>query len=134
MNILKNSFNIEDASQIFVGAFALALPISFSEEAWQIGAVLPLHKLSLLMLMSLIFIALYIYSNVFQNKIKGREIEFGVRIVITYVITAVVVLLILYSLDKLPILTEPSIAIKRVIVITMPASMGAMVVDSLDKE
>jgi hypothetical protein len=29
---------------------------------------------------------------------------------------------------------EPAIAIKRLIVITMPASMGAIVVDSFDKE
>lgn len=28
-------FNLEDASQIAIGAFALAVPISFSEEAWR---------------------------------------------------------------------------------------------------
>jgi len=34
---MKFSFNMEDASQVFVGAFALAVPISFSEEAWRLG-------------------------------------------------------------------------------------------------
>ena len=34
---MKLSFNFEDASQIFVGSFALAVPISFSEEAWRLG-------------------------------------------------------------------------------------------------
>ena len=28
-------FNLEDANQIAIGAFALAVPISFSEEAWR---------------------------------------------------------------------------------------------------
>ena len=38
---MKFSFNMEDASQVFVGAFALAVPISFSEEAWRLGQTLP---------------------------------------------------------------------------------------------
>jgi len=69
-------FNLEDLSQIAIGSFALAVPISFSEEAWRFGETLP----------------------------------------------------------KFPILTDPLIALKRMIVITMPASMGAIIVDSLDKE
>jgi len=38
---MKFSFNVEDASQVFVSAFALAVPISFSEEAWRLGETLP---------------------------------------------------------------------------------------------
>ncbi|HEY7867203.1 MAG TPA: DUF2391 domain-containing protein, partial [Psychromonas sp.] len=38
---MKFSFNMEDVSQVFVGAFALAVPISFSEEAWRLGETLP---------------------------------------------------------------------------------------------
>jgi uncharacterized membrane protein len=48
--------------------------------------------------------------------------------------TAVVVALVLFCLNKLPLLDQPWLAIKRIIVITMPASMGAIVVDSFDKE
>ncbi len=42
--------------------------------------------------------------------------------------------LILISIDKFPITTDPIVAIKRLIVIGMPASMGAIIVDGLDKE
>jgi uncharacterized membrane protein len=35
------NFNWEDVSQIIVGAFALSVPISFSEEALKAGANLP---------------------------------------------------------------------------------------------
>ena len=28
---------LEDVSQIMIGAFALAVPVSFSEEAWDLG-------------------------------------------------------------------------------------------------
>jgi hypothetical protein len=34
----------------------------------------------------------------------------------------------------MPILSEPFIAIKRILILAFPASMGAVVVDSLDKE
>jgi len=45
-----------------------------------------------------------------------------------------VVGLVLFALNKLPIIDNPILAFKRIIVITMPASMGAIVVDSFDKE
>ena len=34
------NFNLEDASQVIAGAFALGVPISFSEEAWKMGDTL----------------------------------------------------------------------------------------------
>ena len=40
----------------------------------------------------------------------------------------------LFSLDKFPLLTDTMVAFKRLLVITMPASMGAIIVDSFDKE
>ena len=48
--------------------------------------------------------------------------------------TMLVVGLVLLCLDKLPMLDDPITSLKRIIVITMPASMGAIVVDSFDKE
>ena len=56
------------------------------------------------------------------------------RVVVAYSIAGFIVALILLSLDKFPLLTEPAVALKRLVVITMPASMGAIIVDSFDKE
>ncbi|MDB1124437.1 DUF2391 family protein [Vibrio algarum] len=131
---MKLSFNIEDASQIFVGAFALAVPISFSEEAWRLGETLPAVNLLMLFILSVVFLALFTYESVFQRNVKTRPFIFISRIFIAYLITAMVVALVLFCLNKLPFLLEPIVAIKRIIVITMPASMGAIVVDSFDKE
>ena len=128
------SFNLEDASQEAIGAFALAVPISFSEEAWRMGQTLPWTNLLVLMGMSLIFLAFYTYQSVFQGDIKTRRLAYVARILIAYGVTAVVVGLILYSLDKLPLVADPMVAIKRLVIISMPASMGAIIVDSFDKE
>lgn len=131
---MKFSFNLEDAGQIFVGAFALAVPISFSEEAWRLGETLPGYNLLMLFTLSVLFLTVFTYQSVFQKKIETRRLVFVLRIIFAYLITAFVVALVLLCLDKLPLLENPIVSLKRVIVITMPASMGAIVVDSFDKE
>ncbi|KAB0300158.1 DUF2391 family protein [Vibrio fortis] len=131
---MSKSFNLEDAGQIFVGAFALAVPISFSEEAWQLGESLPTANLALLFLLSCLFLSIYAFESVYQRNINGRVMEFISRIVIAYILTIMVVALVLLCIDKLPVLDSPLVAIKRVIVIAMPASMGAIIVDGFDKE
>ena len=127
-------FNLEDASQVAIGAFALGVPISFSEEAWRLGVTLPAINLAILFGLSVIFLSFFAYQSVFQGNIKRRVPVFVFRIVVAYTIAAVVVALILLSLDKFPLFAEPAIALKRLVVITMPASMGAIIVDSFDKE
>ncbi|OLQ93454.1 hypothetical protein BIY22_02895 [Vibrio panuliri] len=131
---MAESFNYEDLGQIFVGAFALAVPISFSEEAWTMGESLPLGNLLLLLMLSIVFLSLYTYESVFQRNVTHRITEFITRIIAAYLITAVVVALVLLCIDKLPLFESPFIALKRIIIIAMPASMGAIVVDSFDKE
>ena len=131
---MSRHFNLEDASQVLVGAFALAVPISFSEEAWRLGESLPMVNLLMLLSLSVIFLSFFAYQSVFQSRIRHRVSIFIFRVIIAYTIAAVVVALVLLCLDKLPLLAEPLVAIKRIIVITMPASMGAIVVDSFDKE
>ena len=128
------SFNSEDSSQVAIGAFALAVPVSFSEEAWKLGETLPIANLFIIFSLSVIFLSFFAYESVFQGNIKYRIPVFIIRILIAYFIAALVVALVLLSLDKFPLLAEPVIAIKRLIVITMPASMGAIIVDSFDKE
>ena len=131
---MKNSFNLEDVSQVAIGAFAFGLPISFSEEAWMLGITLPATNLAIVFCLSVIFLSLFAYQSVFQGNIKHRIPVFLFRIAIAYLIAGFIVALLLLSLNKFPLLTEPVIALKRLVVITMPASMGAIIVDSFDKE
>ena len=131
---MKWSFNLEDASQVGIGAFALAVPISFSEEAWRLGETLPAANLAYVFILSVIFLAFFAYQSVFQGDIRHRVSVFVIRIILAYLIAALVVALVLSSINKFPLMTEPLLAMKRLLVITMPASMGAIIVDSFDKE
>jgi uncharacterized membrane protein len=127
-------FNFEDISQIAVGAFALSVPISFSEEAWKLGESLPAANLGLVVFLSIAFLSFYAYQGVFQSDIRNRPFPYLSRIVFAYLITLLVVGLVLLALDKLPFLDDPFLAARRILIISMPASMGAIVVDGLDKE
>lgn len=132
--LMKLNFNLEDASQVIIGAFTLAVPISFSEEAWNLSKTLPLENVLMLFIISIIFLGFFAYQSVFQSDVKRRRLAFVLRIVIAYSLTIFVVALVLLALDKLPLQTEPLLAFKRLVLIAMPASMGAIVVDSFDKE
>jgi uncharacterized membrane protein len=127
-------FNLEDVSQITVGAFAFAIPISFSEEAWRLGDTLHIFNLLILFFLSVGFLSFYAYQSVFQANIKNRFLVFVFRVFVAYLIAAFVVAMILSGIDKFPIVDDTLIALKRMIVIAMPASMGAIIVDGFDKE
>jgi uncharacterized membrane protein len=131
---MKLSFNIEDASQLVIGAFALAVPISFSEESWRLGETLPTENLFLIFVISFLFLSFFTYSSIFQGNIKNRGLDFVIRIIIAYLLTILVVSIVLFAIEKLPLISDTAIAIKRIIVIAMPASIGGIVVDSFDKE
>ena len=129
-----SAFNAEDAIQLSVGSFILAVPVSFSEEAWSLGLTLPLQNLVLLVLLSWLFLGIYAHQSVFQGDVAGRVWVFLSRVFVAYMVAVLVVALVLASLDKLPVISDPITAIRRIIVISMPASMGGIIVDGLDKE
>ncbi|KVX00101.1 DUF2391 family protein [Shewanella frigidimarina] len=131
---VKPNFNAEDIGQIAVGAFALSVPIAFSEEAWRLSASLPTLNLVLVVVLSLAFITLFAYQSVFQANIVKRRRAFLLRVIAAYILTLLVVSIVLLALNKLPLITDPILALKRIILIAMPASMGAIIVDSFDKE
>ncbi|WP_027251245.1 DUF2391 family protein [Photobacterium halotolerans] len=127
-------FNAEDLGQIVIGAFALGVPISFSEEAWQLSESLPLLNLSVLVGFTLAFMGLYAYQSMFGQNIRERVPVFLARVLGAYLITYLVVCLILFSLNQFPLMDNWVVAVKRALIIAMPASMGAIIVDSFDKE
>lgn len=131
---MHNDFNFEDVSQITVGAFSLSVPIAFSEESWQLSQTLPFANLMLMVMLSLFFLAIYTYSTVFQGDVSKRLHRFFLRVLGAYLLATIVVALVLVAMHKFPLLTDPVVAFKRLLIIAMPASMGAIVVDGFDKE
>lgn len=128
------SANLEDIMQVIVGASALSVPVAFSEESWNLSRTLPVQNILFIMALSLVFVNLYSFQSIYQGNIKHRFGTFIFRTIFVYLITLIVVSFILLALNRIPLLEDPVTAIKRVILLSFPASMGAVVVDSFDKE
>lgn len=128
------NIDFEDLSQVIIGSSVLSVPIAFTEEAWNLSKTIPMLNLGVIVILTLSFIGMYAFKGIFQGHIKQRKTTFVKRVLIDYGVTLVVVIVVLFALNKFPISENPLIALKRVIIISFPASMGAIVVDSFDKE
>ena len=130
----KSSLNAEDLVQVVVGASALSVPVAFSEESWRLSETLPLFNVICLIVLSLLFISLYAMQGIFQGDVKSRISDFFLRTFIIYFMTVLVVFIVLLVLNRMPLLEDSVVAIKRIILLSFPASMGGVIVDGFDKE
>jgi len=134
MKKILRKLDLEDLIQIVIGSTLLSVPVAFTEESWNLSKTLPNANLLLISFLSLFFIAIYSYQGIYEGSVPRRKTVFIIRILINYIITCIVVAIVLLSLNRLPLLSDTLLAIKRIIIVAFPASMGAVVVDGLDKE
>lgn len=122
-----------DLLQIVVGASILAIPVGFTEEAWHLGANLPLANILALIALSLAFIGSFVYYNYYMHRhgLARHRLEFLKRVLATYLIAFLVVGLILSIIQIAPWATDFSLAFKRTAIVSFPASMSAAVADTI---
>jgi len=124
-------FRIQDAIQTMVGASILAIPAAYTEEAWNLGSDLPLINIAGIAMMSIFFVAVFVYFNFYRKYLQGFVFQLVLRVMSTYIISLLVVALLLTLVDKCPWGIDNMLALKRIIVVAFPASMSATVTDSL---
>ena len=120
-----------DIMQMIVGATILAIPLGFTEETWKLGEQLALTNVLYLTALSILFISLFVYYNFYRFHLKGRVFEYVKRVIATYFVSLIVVGVLLTIIDKCPWQTDYMLAIKRIIIVSFPASMSATIADVL---
>jgi uncharacterized membrane protein len=120
-----------DIMQIIVGASILAIPVGFTEETWNLGERLPLSNILALAIISLVFIALFVYFNFYRFQLKGFVFEYIKRVIAIYVLSLVVVGVLLTIIEKCPWGTDTMVALKRIVIVAFPSSMSAAISDTL---
>jgi uncharacterized membrane protein len=120
-----------DIMQIIVGASILAIPVGFTEETWNLGERLPLNNVLALGIISLVFIALFVYFNFYRFQLKGFVFEYVKRIVAIYVLSLIIVGILLTLIQKCPWGIDNIVALKRIIIVAFPSSMSAAISDTL---
>ncbi len=133
MKSVFGKMNLEDISQIVVGAAVMAVPIAFSEELWKFGETLPLLNILMLAILSIGIQFFYTNFSLFQGR---EESYFRIifRVLLNYILTFLTVGIILFLLNRLSFSSELLVGFKRVIILSFPASLGAVIVDGFDKE
>lgn len=124
-------FHLRDMVQVIVGGSLLALPISFTEEIWRLGELLPLLNILGIAFLSILFISIFSYHQYYRDCLKTHWFEFMKRVIFTYFCTLLLVGFILTLIERAPWQTDLILAIKRVVLVAFPASLSATVVDTL---
>lgn len=124
---------LRDFAEIVVGGSVLAFPVAVTEEVWTLSELLPLSRLLYLSSGSLLVIGLFTYQRYFANQMQGHTGRFLLRVSAVYFVTMAVSASILLALNKLTTV-ETVIALKRVVIVSFPASFAATVVDGMSKD
>jgi len=128
---LMVEFQLKDALQVIVGAAILSIPVSFTEEVWNLGEKLPLNNVLGILAISLLLISAFVYFNFYKGNIKGHRFEFIKRALFTYLISLGIVSILMTLIQQAPWETNWILALKRIIIVTFPASMSGTLVDTL---
>ncbi len=128
---LMLEFKPRDIMQVVVGAALLAIPVSLTEEAWNLGELLPITNIVLISVLSLLMISIFVFYNFYKVTFKGYVTEFVKRVIGTYLISLIVVALILTLIQKCPWGIDNILAIKRIIIVAFPAAMSGTLSDTI---
>lgn len=128
---LMLEFKTRDIMQVIIGSALLAIPISLTEEVWNLGETLPLFNIWMIAILSIALISVFVYFNFYKVTLKGYVLDFIKRIIGTYLISLIVVALILTLIEKCPWGIDNALAIKRIIIVAFPAAMSGTLSDTI---
>lgn len=128
---LMLEFKPRDIMQVIIGSALLAIPVSLTEEAWNLGETLPILNVFMISILSLTLISVFVYFNFYKVTLKGFVTHFLKRVIGTYIISLIVVTLILTLIDKCPWGVDNVLAIKRIIIVAFPAAMSGTLSDTI---
>lgn len=120
-----------DFVQVVVGASILAIPAGFTEETWNLGEQLPLVNVVALAALSVAFIALFVYFNFYREYLSSYRWDFLKRVVVIYGLSLIVVAVLMTLIGKCPWGVDNLLALKRIVIVGLPASLSAAVSDAL---
>lgn len=122
-------FELRDVAEIALGGSVMAFPVATAGEIWDLGKELAIGRVLLFTLSSLFFLSIMVYGMHGHGGEHSNRKAFWQRVVTTYLVTMLISALLLFGVDRLNLLSDPLVAIKRTILVAFPASFAATVVD-----
>lgn len=127
----QQALTVGDIAEIAIGSCVLAFPVATTEEIWNLSTELSTFRIVAIGLMSLFVVSLFVFV-VYRHEGQHPSLrDFLHRVTAVYAVTILICAAILIMIDRLPLLTDLSITVKRTVLVAFPASFSATVVDSL---
>ena len=120
-----------DIAEIIIGSLVLAFPVAVTEEVWNLSMELSFARTIVLFVSSLVFISVFVHTTYCHDFSFSSQKQLLARVLSVYGLTLMVVAGVLIAVDRLPLVTQTMVALKRTILATFPACFAATVVDSL---
>lgn len=124
-------FFLHDLVQVVIGATILAIPVGFTKEVWDFSVELPIINIYGIFIISIIFISIFTYYHYHNINVKKHWKLFIKRVSLTYIFSFVTVSIIFILVDKAFLYQDLFISFKRVVIVTLPASMSAAIADTI---
>lgn len=131
INEIIPGFFLHDLVQVIIGATILAIPVGFTQEVWDFSVGLPFINVAGIFFISVLFIGIFTYYHYHNLSVKKHWRIFIKRVSLTYIFSFITVYIILALIDKASLYEDFIISLKRVIIVTLPASMSAAVADTI---
>ena len=125
-------FNLKDIGEIIIGSVIMGFPAASTGEIWDLGETLPLYLAIIIAVISISFIGFFVHTHYHSGTEVATKREFYLRTISVYLITIIICSSLLALLSQFPIFSDPVVAIKRCIIVSLPASLAATAVDSFE--
>ena len=129
---LRLELTSRDVMQIIAGAALLSIPVAFTQEAWDLGASLPMVNVLALFVFSVLVISGFVYFNSYRQHFREYWPHFLKRVLVTYLAAFAIVGLLLTLIQQCPWGIDNALAIKRILIVSFPASISASISDMLE--
>lgn len=122
---------LKDLAQMIIGAGTLALPVAMSKDTWEIAEGLSRGDITAIACMSILFIAVFVYTAYFRGRFREHWPHFLGRVVGIYGLTFIVSSGNLLLVNQAPWLTDSALALSETVLVALPASFAATIVDHM---
>jgi uncharacterized membrane protein len=123
-------FRWHDLGEVAVGACIVAFPVAMTDEVWALSAELSIYRVLSFAIISIVLLFAVIFMIHRHDQFPLSHRALVVRVAMTYSVTLLISMLLLFGIDRIELLQEPLVAFKRVIIVAFPASFAATAVDS----
>jgi uncharacterized membrane protein len=120
-----------DVAELAIGGMIMAMPMAVTAEVWVLSQELGLGRALLIALITIAITAVFVWALLYHEVTPLDRRHFRRRVLAAYTIALLISALMLLSIDRLPLLDDPVLALKRTILVAVAVSFGATTADSL---